>query len=762
MPGTDGTIRSTGTSLAGSNFLCGRFRLLLLFLLAGYGAIAGLQTVADFDLGWQMADARHPFSSVDTLSYTAPGAPWLYPPLAGIVFRLLFTIGGYAAISWFCMAALLATLAILACKSNRLTLLLLLLAVPVLAQQIIPRSGLFTIVLGAAYSRILFDHFLGRGSRRLWLLPPLMVLWVNLHTGFIAGLGLMLGYVAAELADAVRPLQRQVTLARLKQAAPWFAAAFLATLLNPWGFRIYAAIAAQEHLSSLQSAVILELAPLYGQFYWSSLHPFTSLGIIWWLLALALATIALLLRARRFGPALFLALTTAACLGSARVQGIFVPIVCLVAGRAWAACAPGFNRFRSRPWFRAVNATSAVALVAGVAWCCAGIVTGRTALRDRQLTLFGAGASWWLPQVAAAFVEQHGLPHQLFAPFNLSSYLTWRLGPGYRDFADGRYLPFGDALIAEQLRLTAQPLDSAVWTRVAARYGIQTVLFPLARFYAIEAVPLRSDCASRDWTPVYLDSSAIVFVRNDAMPADALAALRIDCQRQPLVVNSSKPRMERYQLLANAAVIDYALGRTRDAEQSIAKARQISRVDDSLAVLEGQIEESKGQNPAATASFHRALALHESNAAWYQLGLLEASQRQYSQAVDSFRQALRIESKPDLQTQLALARAQILADATASALVTLAQAADTVTATGAEGAAERAAIDDTRAVAESRLGNWVAAVAAERDATAQTPSAAGRWAVLAALYQAAGQPAEALRAQQTAQKLAQPTPQPQP
>jgi hypothetical protein len=43
-------------------------RFLLTFVLV-YATVAGLQTVADFDLRWQMAAAQHPFSSVDTLSY---------------------------------------------------------------------------------------------------------------------------------------------------------------------------------------------------------------------------------------------------------------------------------------------------------------------------------------------------------------------------------------------------------------------------------------------------------------------------------------------------------------------------------------------------------------------------------------------------------------------------------------------------------------------------------------------------------------------
>jgi len=150
--------------LASSNL-----RRFLLTLVLVYAAVAGLQTVADFDLGWQMAAAQHPFSSVDTLSYTVPGAAWIYPSLPGLLFRGVFDAGGYAAVSWFCEAALLVTVLIVAWSSEPVVLVLLLAAMPALARQMIPRSGLFTVLLAAAFARLLLDHLRGR-RRPLWLL----------------------------------------------------------------------------------------------------------------------------------------------------------------------------------------------------------------------------------------------------------------------------------------------------------------------------------------------------------------------------------------------------------------------------------------------------------------------------------------------------------------------------------------------------------------------------------------------------------------
>src|SRR5258708_298339 len=70
-----------------------------------YALLAGLHTLQDFDLGWQLATGRwvvqhrHTFST-DVFSYTATGQPWIYPALSGIAFYLAYLAGGYALLSW--------------------------------------------------------------------------------------------------------------------------------------------------------------------------------------------------------------------------------------------------------------------------------------------------------------------------------------------------------------------------------------------------------------------------------------------------------------------------------------------------------------------------------------------------------------------------------------------------------------------------------------------------------------------------------------
>ncbi len=156
-------------------------------------------------------------------SYTAQGKEWIYPPFSGAIFYLLYLAGGYSALSWLGAMACAATVAFLCSAGGRLTAVLAFLAVPAIAFRTIPRAELFTTVLFAMVLAVIWRHHEGK-SVRLWVLPAVFLLWVNLHLGFIAGLGVLGTGILFELCDMIFAERRAVALARLKQVAIWLAA----------------------------------------------------------------------------------------------------------------------------------------------------------------------------------------------------------------------------------------------------------------------------------------------------------------------------------------------------------------------------------------------------------------------------------------------------------------------------------------------------------------------------------------------------------
>jgi hypothetical protein len=164
-----------------------------------YALLAGLHTVSETDLGWQMSTGRYivqhrQIPSTTLFNYTVPNSTWIYPPFSGVIFYLLYLVGGYVALSLLNALACAAAIALAVWGGGRVTAALAILAVPAIAFRTVPRADLFTTVLFAAVLVLLIRHYEGQRVR-LWLLPVLMLLWVNLHPGFIAGLALVGAYV---------------------------------------------------------------------------------------------------------------------------------------------------------------------------------------------------------------------------------------------------------------------------------------------------------------------------------------------------------------------------------------------------------------------------------------------------------------------------------------------------------------------------------------------------------------------------------------
>src|SRR5215472_9749029 len=233
-----------------------------------YAFLAGFHTLEDFDLGWQLASGRwivqhHQIFSNDVFSYTAAGQPWIYPALSEIFFYACFLVGGYALLTWVGALSSAGTVAILLRKNSVAVAMLALIAVPLIASRTQPRAEMFSTILFAAYLTLLWKHFRNHRAA-LWLLPFLMVLWVNLHPGFISGVLLSLVYVCIEGLDCISAEKRARAIERLRRAWIWLVLTAVATILNPWGRGIYAALWRQARAQNLHNIWIVE---------WGGIHP---------------------------------------------------------------------------------------------------------------------------------------------------------------------------------------------------------------------------------------------------------------------------------------------------------------------------------------------------------------------------------------------------------------------------------------------------------------------------------------------------------
>ncbi|HYX70825.1 MAG TPA: hypothetical protein VE825_16945, partial [Terriglobales bacterium] len=458
-----------------------KLRRALVMLVMGlallYALLAGLRTVSDFDLGWQLATGRwlvehHQVPSTDVFSYTARGREWIYPPFSGALFFLLYRLGGYAALSWLGALTCVGCVALLLRRASGITALLAAVAVPVIANRTGPRSEMFTTLLFAAFLSLLWQQH-RRDRAPLYWLPPLMLLWANLHYGFLAGFGALGAYVMLEVLELPFPARRAEAQARLRRAAPWLLLTPVATLLNPWGPRLYTAFFRMSGALKDFDRFVMEWAGVHLSRFsllqaGSWRDPDSS---YWWLLAAAALAVVVALWRKRLGAAALLAGAAYYSIRHLRYQALFACAAVIVAGSLLSeglAALEGERPWRFRP---ALRVFVTVAMLVLVAVRGSDLVSNRYYLASGQTTLFGSGLSWWFPERAAGFLLRERLPGNVFNDYNAGGFLTWRLDSQYPDYIDGRAFPFGADFFYHYRALLQQPPDSPAWQQEADARG---------------------------------------------------------------------------------------------------------------------------------------------------------------------------------------------------------------------------------------------------------------------------------------------------
>ena len=325
------------------------FVVLSLFVI-GYAFLAGIRTLSEFDLGWLLATGRwiaqhRQIPSTDVFSYTAQGQPWIYPIGSSLIFYAAWLVGGYALITSLGAAACAATTALLLRRGSVISALLAILAVPLIAVRTRPRADMFTVLLFAAFLALLWRyHRTGRSP--LWLLPLLMVAWVNLHLGFVVGLALIAGYVSTETTEMVWPGRRKPALERLRRCWPWLIAVLGATLVNPWGWGIYAALLRQERAMAAQ----LQWLPEWGSvpLNWTMMSTGLSLrdpgGAFFLMLLITAAAVPVAVLRKQLGAAAFLTGAAILAVKHIRFEALFGIVTVIVGADVLSSALPALQK----------------------------------------------------------------------------------------------------------------------------------------------------------------------------------------------------------------------------------------------------------------------------------------------------------------------------------------------------------------------------------------------------------------------------------
>ena len=507
-----------------------------LHFLGGMGADPDLW--AHVHYGGMILDG-HGLPRVDVFSYSAPGAAFYdHEWLADLLLAGVWRLGGAVGLGAFkLLIGAVIVLALLdATRTLRRELLgdrplepllsacLLVLVLAVMHPGATFRPQLFTMLLLALELALL-----ARAERRLrhlqsmnlrgggaafvpalapaGLIVPLLLVWANLHGGFLVGVGILCGWVGvATLRLLSSPGPRWGVVVMLAGIG---VAGAIAPLVNPYGAELYIylwrTLGMHEEISEWQPVTLGDTNFLRYQLLVVATGLAAALilrGVprgrartsLAWLVPLA--TIAALYGYRHQRHTVLFAEVAAPLLlvGAEQARG-------WVVGR-WPVLVPRLGVRRLL-----VGGIAALALIQLAS------VTHRVQ-KEGLAVRFGRLD---YPVDAVAFLERHGFHGNLAVPFEWGGYVINKMGERSRVFIDGRFeAVYPPAVIDDYFRFTS---GVSGWERMIEAYPTDVVV--VQRWRNIHPRLF----ARADLEYVYSDPAALVFVRRNAATAPLLARL---------------------------------------------------------------------------------------------------------------------------------------------------------------------------------------------------------------------------------------------
>ncbi len=366
---------------------------------------------------------------------------------------------------------------------------------------------MFTYMATAATLLVLDEYRAARWTRALWLLPPLFLLWANLHAGFFLGLVLLWAYT---LADAVEyavhreaPAPRlwlQVTVALVASAAP---------LLNPNGWHAYTYPFLLQGLEQIRNTIGEWFSP---DFHRPELKPFgllllvgiaamcfsvrrRSLGDI----AVVLGLIFMSLDANRHGPLLAIA---AGPIFAEHLGGAFRAVETWIADRWKAATGVSIapRDVFGAPWRWAALLIAGILLVAGL--------QARGAELPKESWFDACSQTELFPRAALDWMDTHPVAGNVLNAYEWGGYCAWRWYPRRRVFIDGR---------AEVYAQHGFDDYSAIWM-LQPGWGNRLNTYRVNWLLLGPTAPLASAALqSGDWSLAYQDPTAVILKRKVAL-----------------------------------------------------------------------------------------------------------------------------------------------------------------------------------------------------------------------------------------------------
>jgi hypothetical protein len=482
-----------------------------------------VRLLGDAGIGWHIRTGQqilvtHSIPRVDSFSSTMAGRPWFaWEWFYDLVVGQLDAALGLNGVVWLTAVTIAAVFAwmfrLLMVRGTNIfiALVIVLLAVSASTIHFLARphvlSWLFTLawfwILDSSERAALVGLGAGKTSvrsHRVWLLPLLMLVWVNVHGGFMVGFVLLGAFFLAagwswlpvKEGSLAEVLQKSAATTRLKTLSTVGLLSVVASLVNPYGWRLYGHIYSyltnrflMDHVEEFQSP----------NFHGVAQKCFLALLLI------TLAAVACKGRELRASEALTVIFAVYAGLYASRnIPVSSILLVMIVAPLVPASLGQGFLRRMF-----AVEAGQR-----GHAWPVLAIVlTLLIALNggriESNLPMDAHFGSKRMPVDAVNYLEQHDIKGPVLSTDYWGGYLIYRLYPKEKVVVDDRHDLYGEEFFKSYLKMIH---GERGWEEFLRAHETSCALLP--RDAALASL-LET---TQGWKSIYSDDVAVVFVRD--------------------------------------------------------------------------------------------------------------------------------------------------------------------------------------------------------------------------------------------------------
>jgi hypothetical protein len=504
----------------------------IIFICLFWSLLAGplsSRPLADADIGWHIRAgerilATHSVPRSDPFSSTMQGQPWiawewLYDMVLGVLYRAM----GLNGVVWLAAVIISATFAILFSQLLKrgtglpMAVLLLMLSFGAASIHLFARPHIVSWLLSLLWFIVLERWEQGSPPRWLpWFFPASMVLWVNLHGGWLFGIALMAVYCGAAIVESLRAadvFERIRAAARARGMALAVVASAVATFVNPYGWRLH------EHIYGY----------LGDRYLMDRIDEFHSPDFHGWAQRCFAVIVILMLtafvgsrRKLRLSHMLVALLAVYAGMYASRSLPVSSMLLVLVVGPILWDQLVSFDQ-RPGAWVLLRNSARRISLFsarAGAqelqlrrhAWpvlaalAMLGVCLDGGSLGGRQVVRAQFDPQH-LPVAAGEFLAQEQSSEPVLAPDAWGGYLIYRLYPQRQVVIDDRHDLYGADRFREYLTLMS--LEPG-WKDVPQKWKIRTLVLPARSTLAnmLHELP-------QEWQTVHADGTAVVLERKD-------------------------------------------------------------------------------------------------------------------------------------------------------------------------------------------------------------------------------------------------------